>query len=385
MTILTDEQQQLRNMAGKLADEVYRPLAVEWDRGATFLPHDERKRLASLGFLGITLPEEYGGSGGELLDALIVIEELAKRNEIAAFTVFEANTGPARVIELFGTDEQKHRWLPPIIAGDVTMAIAISEPDAGSAATDLETTARREGDRWAINGIKRWCSGAGHAEQYLTYVRLTDERGSGGVGAIVVDRDTPGLTFGPQERLHGHRGLGSADMFFGDARVPADNLVIPAGGFSKLFAAFSIERLGNSTMSLALAQAALDRTANYVEQRRQFGKELIEFQAVQMALADMVVQVAAARLLIWNAARNAGRGVPNPLEASTAKCFSNEMSVRVTEQAMMLHGGYGMHPEYEVERLHRDAHCWAVAGGTPTIQRIRIASEYLDRRFDQRA
>ncbi|MBW3664289.1 MAG: acyl-CoA dehydrogenase family protein [Actinobacteria bacterium] len=381
---LTETQEAFRATAAKVAVDVYAPLAIEWDAAATPLPDAERGRLAELGFLGICLPEEHGGSGQGLLDALLVIEELAKRNQIAAFTVFESNTGPARVIDLFGTDEQKARLLPPIAAGEVTMAVSISEPDAGSAATDLQTQARRDGDSWIVDGTKRWCSGAGHAEQYLVYVRLTDEPGSRGIGALVVDRDTPGLTFGPQEVLHGFHGIPSADMHFDGARVPLDNLVVGPGGFRDLFTAFSVERLGNATMSLAIGQACLDRTAAYVQQRMQFGKELIEFQTVQTELADMVLQVEATRLLIWRAAGRAGRGAPDRLEASIAKCFANEMAKRVSDSAMQLHGGYGYHPEYEVERMHRDAHGWAIGGGTPTIQRLRIASEFLGRPFSQR-
>lgn len=382
---LTEEQQALRDTAARVAEEHYAPVVLEWDEQGTFIPDEERKRLGELGFLGIALPTDVGGAGGELLDALLVVEELAKRNQIAAFQVFEANTGPTRVIDLFGTEEQRERLLPPIINGDVTLAVAISEPDAGSAATDLLTAAELDGDHYVVNGMKRWCSGGGHAEQYLVYVRLTDEPGARGIGAVVVDGDSDGLTFGPQERLLGFHGIPSADMFFDDVRVPADNLIVPAGGFRDLFSAFSIERLGNSTMSLAIGQACVDRTAAYVQERQQFGKPIIEFQTVQDQLADMVIQVEAARLLIWRAAAAAGRGVPDPLEASIAKCFSNEMAKEVSNTAIMLHGGYGYHPEYHVERMHRDAHGWALGGGTPTIQRTRIVSQYLGRRFDQRS
>lgn len=381
---LAEEQLALREMAGRVADEVYAPKALEWDEAGTFMPNEERRRLAELGFLGIALPEEHGGGGADLVDALLVVEELAKRNQIAAFQVFEANTGPTRVIDLFGTEEQRERLLPPIIQGEVTLAVAISEPDAGSAATDLTTHARLDGDHYVLDGMKRWCSGGGHAEQYLVYVRLTGDLGARGIGAIVVDRDTEGLTFGPQERLMGFRGIPSADMFFDGARVPKENLIVAAGGFRQLFSAFSIERLGNSTMSLAIGQASLDRTAAYVQEREQFGKPIVEFQTVQTALADMVIQVEAARLLIWRAAKKAGRGTPDPLEASIAKCFSNEMAKKVSDLAIQLHGGYGYHPEYHVERYHRDAHGWALGGGTPTIQRTRIVSQYLGRGFDQR-
>ncbi|MDI9940487.1 MULTISPECIES: acyl-CoA dehydrogenase family protein [Rhodococcus] len=383
--LLTDEQQDLRAMVRKLATERYAPHARRWDRERAFFPNDERRYLGDLGLLGITLPEEYGGGGRPLMDALVVLEELAKASPLAAWPTFEASAGPARVIHMFGTEEQKARLLPPVAAGDVTIAVSISEPGAGSAATDVTTRAVVDGDEIVIDGAKRWCSGAGHAEQYLVYVRLGPEAGGKGVGAVIVDKDTPGLTFGPQEELMGHRGVGSADMFFDGVRVPVENLIIEKGGFNKLFTAFSIERLGNATHSLAIGQACLDRTAAYVQERQQFGKDIAEFQMVQGSFADMVIEVEAARLLIHRAATNAGCGFPAPLEASVAKCFANEMAKKVSDLAIQLHGGYGYSAEYDVERLHRDAHGWALAGGTTNIQRMRIASEYLGRRFDQRA
>ncbi len=382
---LTPTQEALRETVAALAADLYAPQAAAWDAERTPFPNAERRRLAELGFLGMGLPPEYGGGGADLLDSLIVIEELAKAAPTAAFPVFEANTGPARVIDLFGTPEQKERLLPPIAAGEVTMAITISEPDAGSAATDMTTAAELRGDHYVINGTKRWCSGAGHAEQYLVYVRLNEERGARSIGALVTDRDSAGLTFGPQERLMGFRGIPSADMFFDDVAVPAENLVIGAGGFGRLFTAFSIERLGNATMSLAIGQACVDLCAAYVTERQQFGKEIIEFQTVQTALAEMILQVEAARLLIYRSAGRAGRGAPRTLEASLAKCFSNEMAKKVADVALQLHGGYGYSEEYGIERRLRDAHGWAIAGGTPTIQKVRIVSEYLQRRFNQRA
>lgn len=381
---LSPEQQALRATTQELAREVYRPVAVEWDQAGTPLPREEKRRLGQLGLLGITLPEEYGGAGAELLDALLVIEELAKECQLAAFYVFEANTGPARVIDLFGTEEQKARLLPPIASGEKVMAVSISEPDAGSAATDLATKARIEGDELVITGTKRWCSGGGAAEQYLVYVRLSDAPGAKGIGAVVVDGDAPGLTFGKQEGFMGFHGIPSADMFFDDCRVPLDNLIVGEGGFGSLFTAFSIERLGNATMSLAIGQACLDRTLEYVQERRQFGKELIEFQGVQTALADMLLDVEATRLLIWRAAASAGRGAPDTLEASLAKCYANEMAKRVSDKAINLHGANGYSIEYGIERYHRDAHGWALGGGTPQVQRIRIASELTGRRFNQR-
>lgn len=382
---LTDEQLALRDSVAALARQIYADRALEWDRSGTHLPAEERRRLGDLGYLGLAIGERWGGSGGSLMDALVAIEELAKCNSPAAFQVFEANTGPARVIELFGTDQQRERYLPAVIAGEATIAISISEPDAGSAATDLRTTATRSGAELILNGQKRWCSGAGVAEHYVMYVRLDDVPGARGVGAVIVDKDTPGVSFGPQETLMGFHGIPSADIFLDDARVPIENLLIPAGGFARLFGAFSIERLGNATMSLSLAQAALDRTAQYVQERKQFGRAIADFQTVHTAVADMLIQVEAARLLIWRAATSSTGPTPDPLQVSIAKCFANETAKRVTALAVELHGGYGYHPDYHVERYQRDAIGWAIAGGTPTIQRTRVAATYLDRRFDQRA
>lgn len=375
---------ELRALARSVARELYAPRAREMDRDRTHLPIDERRKIAELGLLALPLPEEYGGGGRPLIDALIVQEEFSKANPLAAWPIFEASTGPARVIHLFGTDEQKKQFLPPIASGEKTLAVSISEPDAGSAATDATTRARIDGSEVVINGTKRWCSGAGISEQYLVYVRFGSTPGGRGMGAVIVDKDTPGLTFGPQEELMGHRGIGSADIYFDDVRVPVEHIIVPEGGFNKLFTAFSIERLGNSTMCLATAQEALDRSAKYVQERKQFGKEIIEFQTIQATLADMIIDVDAMRLLIYRAAVAAGYGPPNQLEASIAKCFANEAVKRVTDRAIQVHGGYGYSEEYEIARMHRDAVGWAIAGGTPTMQRTRIASEYLGRRFDQR-
>lgn len=381
---LTPEQQQLRALAAELAREVYAPMAAELDAERRPLPDAEVKRLADLGFLGLAIPERYGGQGGTLMDALIVIEELAKECRPAAFEVFEHNTGPIRVLEFFGTEEAKQTYLRASAAGELTMAVGISEPDAGSAATDMKTKALLDGDEYVINGNKRWISGAGHASHYLLYCRLSDEPGAKGIGALIVDKNMPGVSFGAQERLMGFRGIPSADIYFDDVRVPAENLVVGPGGFKKLFGVFSIERLGNSTMSLAIGQASLDRAKAYVEHRHQFGRALVEFQHTQMVIADMAMQVEAARLLIYRAAINAGTGLPVPYEVSLAKCFANEMAKRVSDLAMQLHGGNGYTEEYGIERLHRDAHGWAIAGGTPAIQRVRIASELFGRGFDQR-
>jgi alkylation response protein AidB-like acyl-CoA dehydrogenase len=380
----SDHTQALAELARSLATQRYAPLAAEWDASRTVFPREERKYLGSLGLLGICLPERFGGSGAPLKDALVVIEQLAKECRPAAFQVFESNTGPARALSLLGSEELQAALLPGIIAGETTMAVAISEPDAGSAATDMTTKAKLANGSFTINGGKRWISNGSEADYYFVYARLNDEPGARGIGAIVVEADRPGVSYGAREKLMGFRGIPSADVIFDDVVVPESNLVVPAGQFRTLFTTFSIERLGNATMSLAIGQAALDRTVEYVQQRVQFGKPLIEFQAVQMTLADMVLQVEAARLLIQRAVNNAGSGLPDPLEVSLAKCTANEMAKTVTDLAIQLHGGNGYTEEYGLERLHRDAFGWALAGGTPTMQRTRIVSELLGRSFDQR-
>lgn len=380
-----EEYAEIRQLAAQVAREVYGPVAEEMDLRRTPVSLEQRKQLGELGFLGITHPEEYGGSGAPLGQALAVVEEFGKVCRPAAFQIFEANTGPAQVITHLGTEEQKRRWLPSIISGEKTMAVGISEPDAGSAATDMRTTAKVTNGTVVINGNKRWISNGGEADQYVVYCRLSDAPGSRGIGAVVVEKGTPGFSFGVGERLMGFRGIPSADLYFDNVEVPEENIVVPAGGFGKLFGIFSIERMGNATMSLAIGQASLDKTLKYVEEREQFGKALIEFQSIQVMVADMVLQVEAARLLRDQAAASVDEhGLPDPLKVSLAKCTANEMAKRVTDLAMQIHGGNGYTEEYGLERLHRDAHGWAIAGGTPTMQRIRIVSEVLGRKFDQR-
>ncbi|MCW2785385.1 MAG: butyryl-CoA dehydrogenase [Marmoricola sp.] len=380
-----DDFAEARALAARVAADVYAPLAEQYDVNRTAVTLEQRKQLGALGFLGIAHPERFGGSGAPLAEALAVIEEFGKVCRPAAFQIFEANTGPAQAITHLATEEQRERWLPDIITGERTMAVAISEPDAGSAATDMRTSAKSSGTGYVINGSKRWISNGGEADHYLVYCRLSDAPGAQGIGAIVVDKGTPGFSFGAGERLMGFRGIPSADLYFDNVEVPAENLVVPAGDFNKLFGVFSIERLGNTTMSVAIGQAALDRTLKYVEEREQFGKPLIEFQSVQVMVADMILQVEAARLLRDRAAAGVCIGdLPNSLHVSIAKCTANEMAKRVTDLAMQLHGGNGYTEEYGIERLHRDAHGWAIAGGTPTMQRTRIVSEVLGRRFDQR-
>ncbi len=383
--VAVDELQEVRKLAASVANDVYASIAEQIDISRAPISTEQRMHLGDLGFLGIAHEEQYGGSASSFSHALAVIEEFAKVCRPAAFQVFEANTGPAQVIARLATPEQRERWLPDIVSGKRTMAVAISEPDAGSAATDMKARARKSGDGLVVSGTKRWISNGGEADLYLVYARMSDAPGSKGIGAVVVDREMPGVSFGVQERLMGFRGIPSADVILEDVHVPRENVIVPAGDFRKLFEVFSIERLGNSTMSLAIGQAALDKSVAYAQQRKAFGKDIIEFQTIQTMLADMLLQVDAARLLIERAARSVDEGHPNALHVSLAKCTANEMAKRVTDLAIQVHGGNGYTEEYGLERLHRDSHGWAIAGGTPAMQRTRIVSELTGRRFDQRA
>ncbi|WP_344818970.1 acyl-CoA dehydrogenase family protein [Microbacterium soli] len=383
--VTIDDLQDIRRLAASVAHDVYSPIAEELDVSRTPISLEQREELGKLGFLGIAHEEQYGGSGSPFSYALAVIEEFAKVCRPAAFQIFEANTGPAQVIARIGSLEQRRRWLPGIVSGAHTMAVAISEPDAGSAATDMKTAVRKTPHGLVLSGSKRWISNGGEADLYLVYARLADVPGSKGIGAVVVEKGMEGLSFGPSERLMGFRGIPSADVIFDDVRIPEENVVVQAGDFKKLFSLFSLERLGNATMSLALGQAALDKSVKYAQERTAFGKEIIEFQTIQTMLADMVLDVDGARLLIDRAARSADEGVPDPLHVSLAKCAANEMAKRVTDLAIQIHGGNGYTEEYGMERLHRDSHGWAIAGGTPAMQRTRIVSEFTGRRFDQRA
>jgi butyryl-CoA dehydrogenase len=381
---LSPEQEQLRDSARRYGREKLRGLAEEIEHTGKPPSHGLIREYAEMGFLGINVPEEYGGLGLGNLEALLVIEEIAKISAAVAFPIFESCVGPVRAIEKFAGETLRRRVLPAVCRGDMVVAVAMSEPHAGSALTDLTTRGEIRGGEVILNGTKRWCSGGGHAGGYVVYCRLSGEPGAKGIGAVFVEKDTPGLSFGRQEQLMGFRGVPSSDLYFDNVVVPEENIVVPAGGFRRLMEAFDLERCGNATMGLAQASGALEDVIHYVQERRQFGKPIIEFQAVQMKIAEMRMQVDAARLLIWRAACNAERGLPGIEDSSIAKCYANEIARTVTGAALQLMGGYGYSKEYPMERRFRDAWGWGIAGGAIDIQKINIAGAIVGRRFDQR-
>ena len=381
---LSEQQEQLRETARRYAREQLPAIAEEIERNGNPPGRDLLKQYAEMGFLGINVPERFGGLGLGNLEALIVLEQFAQISSAVAFPIFESCVGPVRAIEKFADEKLANEVLPAVCRGEKIVAVAMSEPEAGTALTDLQTRAEVKGESVIINGTKRWCSGGDHADGYVVYCRMSEDAGARGIGAVYVEKNTPGLSFGEQESLMGFRGIPSSDVFFDDVTVPAYQVVVPAGGFRKLMEAFDLERCGNATMALAQASGALEDVVEYVQERKQFGKPIADFQAVQLRLAEMQMQVDAARLLIYRAASNAENGLPDILQSSVAKCFANEIARTVTGNAVQLMGGYGYSKEYPAERRMRDAWGWGIAGGTIDIQKVNIASAMVGRRFDQR-
>ena len=382
---LSPEQLALQESVRKFAQKELPAIAREIEDLDEPVSLDLRKRFREMGYLGVNLPQEFGGGGLNHLDAVIVLEAIAKISIAVAFPVFESCFGPCLAIAHFGNEALKAKVLPKVCSGETIVAVSMSEPEAGSALTDLSTTAKVDGDQIIVNGSKRWCSGAGHSEAYVVYCRLSDEPGAKGIGAVVVPKESEGLSFGKRDHHMGFRGVYSADMFLEDVAVPAENLLVPAGGFSKLMDAFDLERCGNTTMSLAVAQSAFDFVLDYSQERRQFGKELVDFQAVQLHLAEMKMKLEAARLLLYRAVVNAEQGLPSVGESSIAKCYANEMVREVTGKAIQLMGGYGYSKEFPVEQKMRYAWGWGIAGGEIDIQKVNIAAALVGRRFNQRA
>jgi alkylation response protein AidB-like acyl-CoA dehydrogenase len=382
---LSPEQRALQSSVRQFAQAELPSIAREIEESDKPVDMALRRRYAELGYLGVNLSPIYGGAGMTHFDAVLVLEEIAKISIAVAFPIFESCFGPTLAIAHFGSEQMKRSILPKVCAGETIVAVSMSEPNAGSALTDLKTTATVTDHGVVLNGTKRWSSGAGHSESYLVYCRMDDIPGAKGIGAVIIDKGTKGFSFGKRDHHMGFRGVTSADMYFDDAIVPVENILVPAGGFSKLMDAFDLERCGNTTMSLAVAQSAFDYVLAYTQERQQFGKPLIDFQAVQIQIAEMKMKLEAARLLLYRAVVNAEKGLPSIGESSIAKCFANETVREVTGKAMQLMGGYGYSKEFPIEQKMRDAWGWGIAGGAIDIQKLNITSALVGKRFNQRA
>jgi alkylation response protein AidB-like acyl-CoA dehydrogenase len=382
---LTEEQRALQDSVSQFAQRELPEIAREIEENDEPPSLELRKRFGELGYLGVNLPTEYGGGGMTHFDAVLVLEELAKVSIAVAFPIFESCFGPTLAIAHFGNEAMKQRILPKVCSGEMVVAVAMSEPDAGSALTDLKTQLSRSDGRLLLNGNKRWSSGAGHSEAYVVYSRMDDSPGAKSIGAVVVEKGAAGFSFGKRDHHMGFRGVYSADMYFDNVEVREEDILVPAGGFSKLMDAFDLERCGNTTMSLATAQSAFDYVLNYVQEREQFGKALVDFQGVQIQIAEMKMKLEAARLLLYRAVINAESGLPSIAESSVAKCFANETAREVTGKCVQLMGGYGYSKEYPLEQKMRDAWGWGIAGGAIDIQKVNITAALVGRRFNQRA
>ncbi len=382
---LNEEQRMLVDMLRTMGKrEDFKKLAVEIDRTGEYPTH-LMKKYAELGLLGMTLSPEHGGGGQPGINAILAIEELAKFSPMIATPVFESNIGPVTVIDTFGTQEQKRAIIPGVCKGELSVSVSMTEAEAGSDLTSLSTKLVEDGDGYRLNGRKVFISGGGEASHYLVYCRFGDILGYKGIGGVIVEKGTPGFTFGKQEEFMGLRGLPSCDLIFEDLKIPKENVVIEAGGFRDLMTTFDLERCGNAAMCLGVAGGAVEEAKAYAMERKAFGRPICEFQDMQFMIVNMAMKLDAARLLVYRAATGAGRGFPSMYESAMGKCFANEMAVEVTNAAMQVFGGYGYSREFPVERMHRDAHGWMVAGGTVQMLRITMASILFARRFSQKA
>jgi alkylation response protein AidB-like acyl-CoA dehydrogenase len=375
---LTAEQTALRARARELADGVFAERAARWDDREEY-PWDNVKDLAAEGFMGMTIPREYGGGDRPLLDVVLVIEEIARACGVTGRIVVEGNLGVVGALRAYGTEAQKRRYFPWVLEGEKP-AIAITEPEAGSAATDLLTRAEETPDGWRLTGHKRYITGAGTSRLYLVYARFDGRAGADGIGGVFVERDTPGFRIGRRELMMGLRGIPEGELHFEDCVVPREHLLVgPGDGFKKLMRAYNGQRLGAATVALGLAQGAYERALAFSTERRQFGRPIADFQGLRWKLADMAVKLDAARLLIHRAAVRADRGFPDQLEAAKAKTFAAETAQAVTNEALQIHGAAGYGRSLPLERMVRDARMFAIGGGTLEMMRNLIADGLLPR------
>ena len=353
--------------------------AYTWEDGDG-LPREYLAILAEQGLAGIAMPEADGGQGGKLLDAVLVIEAVAQVCPTAGDCVQALNFGAIQQLARHGSPELKARYLAPCLRGERLITIAMTEPEAGSAVTDLRSRGRLEGDTVVLNGQKIFTTNGDTADYFVVWVRFGE--GSRTSGAILVERGAPGFTIDASHRFVSGERYGM--LYFDACRVPRANVLLPEDGFRKMLAVFNVERLGNASRSLALGQAAFDLALDYARERRQFGRRLAEFQGLQWRFAEMSLQLEAARLLLYRAAANADAGLPSALETSLAKLACNRAGFEVANGALQVFGGYGYDQEAAVNYLFRRTRGWMIAGGTVEQMLNRIASEVFGESFSQR-
>jgi alkylation response protein AidB-like acyl-CoA dehydrogenase len=375
----TTEQEQFRDSVRRFAQKHLAPGARERAHASAY-PWDVAKLMAGQGLLGITIPEHAGGQGGSLLDAVIAIEEVAAACPRSADVVQAGNFGPIRVLAEYATPEQKSRFLGRLLNGEAVISVGMTEPEAGSAVTELKTTATRDGDGYRINGSKVFTTHSAYADVILTYVRFGP--GVGGIGSVLIDTKAKGVTRGKASAFMS--GEEWAELKFEDVHVSADMVLLGEGGFKKQIAGFNVERIGNTARSLALGRYAYERARQWAMQRKQFGRLLCEFQGLQWKFADMKIKLDAGELLLYRAAANADRGFPSAEETAIAKAFCNQAGFDVASEALQVMGGLGYSQEELVEYCLRRCRGWMIAGGSIEILKNRIAEAVFERSFPQR-
>lgn len=343
-------------------------------------PYDIARRMAKQGLFGITLPEDKGGQGGTLLDAVIAIEEVALACPRSGDVVQAGNFGAIRVLGEYANPEQKKRFLDPLLRGDGLIATCMTEPGAGSSATDLITSATPDGDGYRVNGTKIFTTHGRHADQFLTYVRFGP--GLNGIGSVMIERGTQGLTFGKPTRFLS--GESWNQIYFDNVYVPRENLLLGEGGFKRQISAFNVERLGNASRSLALGEYAFRTARDYALTRKQFGRPLCEFQGLQWKFAKMRMDLDSARLMLYRAAVSADTGLPSASETAMAKYCCNQAGFNAANEAMQVMGGAGYSEDCLVEYCFRRCRGWMIAGGSMEILLNRIAEQVFERSFSQR-
>ena len=376
---LSEEQQLFQDSVRAFAERELKPGALARAHSKEY-PWEAARALAAQGLMGITIPAEKGGQGGTLLDAVLAIEQVALADPRAADVIQAGNFGAVRVLAEVGTPDQLDRYLAGVLSGEKVMSVCMTEPDAGSAATDLKTKAVPDGEGYRISGTKIFTTHGLHADLFLVYVRYGP--GLEGIGSVLIERGSEGLRFGQGSRFLS--GEEWTTFYFDEVHVPKQNVLLGPGGFKRQISAFNIERLGNSSRALALGEYAFRIARDYAMSRHQFGRPLCEFQGLQWKFADMRMQLDAARLLLYRAAVNADKGLPSASETAIAKAYCNQAGFHAANESLQVMGGMGYSQESLVEYCFRRTRGWMIAGGSIEMMKNRIAEEVFDRRFSQR-
>ena len=373
----TEEQLAVKAAARDFAQNVLKPGVVERDREAKF-PKEEMEQLGALGFLGMMVDPKYGGGGMDSISYVLAMEEISKVDASVSVCMSVCNSLVCWGLETFGTEEQKQKYLAPIARGEKIGAFCLSEPEAGSDATSQRTTGIDMGDHYLVNGTKNWITNGGSASIYIVIVQTDRDKGHHGINALILERGMEGFIVGEKEDKMGIRGSDTHTLIFNDVKVPKENRIGEEGfGFKFAMKTLGGGRIGIASQAMGIASGALELAIEYSKQRKTFGKEIHQHQAIAFKLADMATQVEAARLMCLNAAALKDQGKEYTEEASMAKLFSSEIAQFVTTEAVQIHGGYGYVREYHVERLMRDAKITQIYEGTSEIQKIVISRGIL--------